>query len=332
MNAVLEELINHIEPLDTVKMAECHKQLIDLSEALDPHLSFLAERICGTQRTIKPMALKKAIVLYAADHAVDGGENMTKGKNSEAEVLQVAKGQGNINKVAHRIGAGVLLVDIGLQQTIPESEGVQICKVMPGSHFFGNAPAMSKDEMTDALMYGVQLAQQLADEGYTAVGLGNIGERGILSAFAITAAFFRDKMEELPDTINDYDKIERLGTMLDKLNLDRKRPLHLLQHAGAPDIAAMVGFILSAAQRRLLVVFDNAVTGAAVLVAHALCHGVDSYVYPSACYDEPVHQMQMKKLGLKPFLKYDVTGDEGMGSVLGLSLLDAAVRMMGEKL
>lgn len=332
MDASIENLIDHIEPLNTAVMADCHQQLAGLPEPMEPKLQFLAERIAGVRQTVRPGKLKKAVVIFAADHAVDGGENMTKGKNSEAEALQVAHGNGPINKVAHRIGAGVLLVDIGLQQDIPETEGVQICKVMHGSHFFGKGPAMDKEEMTDALLYGVDLAQQLADEGYTAVGLGNIGERGLLSAFIITAAFFRDKMDELPDTVGDHDKISRLGTMLDKFDLNRKKPIQLLRYAGGPDIAAMVGFILSAAQRRMLVVFDNAITGTAVLLAHTLSHSIDSYVYPSARYAEPVHQMQMKKLGIKPFLQYDVTGDQGMGSALGLSVLDAAVTMMNEKL
>jgi nicotinate-nucleotide--dimethylbenzimidazole phosphoribosyltransferase len=332
MNVEIEEIISHIEPLDTSIMAECHKRLLDLPEPVDPNLAFLAERIAGVRRTVRPEALKKAVVIFAADHAVDGGENMTKGKNSKAEALQVAGGTGSINKVAHRVGAGVLLIDVGLQQDLPESEGVQNCKVMAGSHFFGTGPAMSKDETTDAMLIGVDLARQLAAEGYTAIGLGNIGERGLLSAFVITAAFFRDKMDELPDDIGSREKIEQLSQMLEKLKLDRKKPLQLLRGAGAPDIAAMVGFVLAAAQLRMLIVFDNAVTGAAVLLARTLCHGVDSYIYPSARYAEPVHQMQMKKLALKPFLQYDVIGDQGMGSVLGLALLDAAIRMVQEKL
>ena len=94
----------------------------------------------------------------------------------------------------------------------------------------------------------------------------------------------------------------------------------------------MIGFILSAAQRRMLIVFDNAVTGAAVLLARTLCHGVDAYVYPSARYAEPVHQMQMKKLGLKPFVELEQNLDQGMGSAMGLTMLDAAVQMMNDNL
>lgn len=332
MHTVLEELVNQIEPLQTSVMAQCHKKLEALPDKTDPALCFLAERIVGIQETIHPKKLKKAVVVFAADHAVDGGENITKGKNSEAEARQVAKGTGAVNKIAHRIGAGVLLVDMGLQQDIPETEGVQICKVRHGSRFFGIGAAMTKEEMTDALLCGVALAQQLADEGYTAIGLGNIGERGLLTALVITAAFFRDKMNELPETVDAQDKITQLGAMLDKHGLNRKNPIQLLRCAGSPDIAAMVGFILSAAQRRLIIVFDNAITGTAVLLAHTLCSGVDAYVYPSARYAEPVHQMQMKKLGLTPFLQYDVMGDQGTGSALGLSVLDAVIEMMEEKI
>lgn len=92
----------------------------------------------------------------------------------------------------------------------------------------------------------------------------------------------------------------------------------------------MVGFILSAAQRKLLIVFDNAVTGAAVLLARALCPNVSDYICQSAKYLEPVHQMQMKLLQLRPFVETDGLPDQGIGSAMGLTMIDAAVQMMDE--
>ena len=47
-------------------------------------------------------------------------------------------------------------------------------------------------------------------------------------------------------------------------------------------------------------------------------------------YEEPVHQMQMQKLGMKSFLHYDFTEAEGYGSALGLSLMDAAIDMLNQ--
>lgn len=65
--------------------------------------------------------------------------------------MEIATGRGIVNKVAHEVNAGVLLLDMGLEEDIPESEGVQNLKVMHGSHYVGIASAMTEDEMLDAL-------------------------------------------------------------------------------------------------------------------------------------------------------------------------------------
>ncbi|WP_288945369.1 nicotinate-nucleotide--dimethylbenzimidazole phosphoribosyltransferase [uncultured Megasphaera sp.] len=332
MDSVLEQVIAGIGPLNLEKTGECYAKLSSLVVPQDGNLTYLAGRIAGVSDTLQPSLLKKAVVLFAADHAVDGGENKTKGMGSKAAALEIAAGKGHINKVAHQIGAGVLLLDMGLEQNIPESEGVQDLKVMHGSHFWVKGPAMTEDQMLDAMFSGLQIGENLADEHYNALGLGNIGERGLLTAFILTAAFFRDSMNDLPSHMKSQGKLEQLTALMDRLGLDAGDPLDLLRRAGSPDIAAMVGLILAAAHRRLLVVFDNAVTGAAVLLSRALCSQVDDYVIPSARYAEPVHQMQMKKMGLKAFFETGQDTDQGMGSVIGLSLLDAAVDMMNKEL
>ena len=332
MDSVLEQVIAGIGPLNLEKTGECYAKLSSLAVPQDGKLTYLAGRIAGVSDTLQPSLLKKAVVLFAADHAVDGGENKTKGMGSKAAALKIASGKGHINKVAHQIGAGVLLLDMGLEQNIPESEGVQDLKVMHGSRFWAKGPAMTEDQMLDAMFSGLQIGENLADEHYNALGLGNIGERGLLTAFILTAAFFRDSMDDLPSHMKSQGKLEQLTALMDRLGLDAGDPLDLLRRAGSPDIAAMVGLILAAAHRRLLVVFDNAVTGAAVLLSRALCRHVDDYVIPSARYAEPVHQMQMKKMGLKAFFETGQDMDQGMGSVIGLSLLDAAVDMMNKEL
>ena len=79
-----------------------------------------------------------------------------------------------------------------------------------------------------------------------------------------------------------------------------------------------------------MVVFDNAVTGAAVLAAQAVYPEIKNYIFPSVYYEAPVNQMQMQKMGMKSFLHYDFTEAEGYGSALGLSLLDAAIDMLNQ--
>ncbi|MDE8714701.1 nicotinate-nucleotide--dimethylbenzimidazole phosphoribosyltransferase, partial [Veillonella atypica] len=74
----------------------------------------------------------------------------------------------------------------------------------------------------------------------------------------------------------------------------RTAVLHLLHVAGGLDIAFLTGFILGAASHRMAVVYDIALTGAAVLAAVTMEPLVKDYVFPSAVYDNPIHKEQCR--------------------------------------
>lgn len=78
-------------------------------------------------------------------------------------------------------------------------------------------------------------------------------------------------------------------------------PVSVLSRVGSAEIAGLFGLVVQAAREKIAIVFDNAVTGAAVLAAIEVYPEVRDYVFSSAAYNEPVHQIQMKKLGMKPF-------------------------------
>ena len=84
MDQVLEQIINAIEPMDLAKTAECYQRLASLTIRQDSKLSYLAGRIAGVQGTLHPEKLQKAVVVFAADHAVDGGERLHYGQCAPA--------------------------------------------------------------------------------------------------------------------------------------------------------------------------------------------------------------------------------------------------------
>jgi nicotinate-nucleotide--dimethylbenzimidazole phosphoribosyltransferase len=85
---------------------------------------------------------------------------------------------------------------------------------------------------------------------------------------------------------------------------------------------------VEAAENRMAILFDDGVTGAAVLAAVTVYPEIRSAVFPTLIYHEPVHEMQMKSLGMEGMIDLDITGGAGLGSVMGLSLLMAAMSMM----
>ena len=91
----------------------------------------------------------------------------------------------------------------------------------------------------------------------------------------------------------------------------------------------MIRVAVTGAKGRMGSTVVAAVTGAAVLTAQALCPATAQYVFPSEHYDEPVHRMQMQKLGQTPFLETGHLDGQGTGAALGLALADAAQQVLG---
>lgn len=283
-------------------------------------LEDMAVRMAGILGEVKPAYLNKAVVIFGGDTAVDG-ENKTKGQLSHAEMKLVAQGAGPVNVLARKMEMPVYLVDVGLEKDTSDIEGVLAKKVIHGTH--QGHPAMDDDVVAAAISLGMSVGKALAGEGIQAVGLGNIGERSMLSALAVTTAVMKEDLKKASARSGFSIHLSDVGDFA-------KDPVGTLATVGSAEIAALFGLTVEATRRGIMVVFDNAVTGAAVLAAQAVYPEIKNYIFPSVYYEEPVHQMQMQKMGMKSFLHYDFTEAEGYGSALGLSLLDAAIDMLNQ--
>lgn len=312
----------NIPNLDENVMKACQLYVDNLIKPIHSlgKLEEIAVRMAGITREVKPAYLNKAIVIFGGDTAVDG-ENKTKGQLSHDEMKLVAQGYGPVNVIARQLEAPVYLIDVGLEKDTSDIEGVLSKKVIHGTHH--GHPAMDDEIVKSAISLGMSVAKTLANQGVQAVGLGNIGERYPLSALAVTASIMKEDLMKVSAKGGFSLKLYGVGNFAEN-------PVGNLAEVGSAEIAALFGFVVEAAKNGMMVVFDNAVTGAAVLSAVTVYPEIKNFVFPSVYYEEPVHQMQMQKMGMKAFLHYDFTEAEGYGSALGLSILDAAIDMLNQ--
>lgn len=313
--------MSDIRPLNHEIMEACRLYVDNLTKPLGSlgRMEDMAVRLSGIFEEKKPAKLPKAVVIFCGDTAVDGEKNEIKGLKSYNEAALVAQGYGPVNAVARQIGASVYVIDVGLEKESASIPGVLVAKAVRGTHK-GN-PAMDRKAAEKAVQTGMSVAKTLAGQGVRAVGLGNIGERSMLSALAVTASILKEDLKAA-------SLQHGLQVHLDSVKDFSEDPVGVLADVGSAEIAALFGFIVQAAREHMAVVFDNAVTGAAALGAVTVYPVIKDYLFPSAVYEEPVHQMQLEKLGMKAYLHYDMTEAEGFGSVLGLSLLDASLCML----
>ena len=98
-----------------------------------------------------------------------------------------------------------------------------------------------------------------------------------------------------------------------------------MSKTGSTEIAMLFGLIVQSVREGIYVIFDNAVTGAAALAAVTVYPEIIDNIISFAEYDEPLYKIQAKKLNQKGILKYNFTKAQGLGSALGLELLESII-------
>ena len=300
--------------LDREAMKACRERIDNLTKPIYSlaQLEIIAERLAGIYKEPKPHDLRYGVILFCADH-VGATSNMT---HSLQRVMRFHEGRTATQGGASKLKAPVYVVDVGLGCDTSDLSTIATMPVVKGRG--SGEQALSKKECQEAIAVGVSWAKRLHREGIEAVSLGHIGEGAYLGALLVTAKVTGVAVDTLLDACHKKLEKDNDSTHIDASMMNETADTidDIVRLAGA-DIAALVGFVLGAAACRMAIVFDNAITGAAVVAATAIEPNVIEYVFPSASYDDAVHQEQMKYLQMKPYLYYDVSIDEGLGVCSG---------------
>ncbi len=179
------------------------------------------------------------------------------------------------------------------------------------------------------------LAEQFA-VGLDVAALGEMGIGNTTAASAITAA-----LTGLPPAavtgrgtgVDDAALARKVGVVERALAInhpDPTDPLDVLTKIGGLEIAGLVGVTLGAAARRVPVIVDGFIAGAAALVAAELCPQVRDYLIAAHVSAEVGHRAILGHLGLRPLLDLDLRLGEGSGAALVLPLVEAAARLLDE--
>jgi nicotinate-nucleotide--dimethylbenzimidazole phosphoribosyltransferase len=280
-------------------------------------------------RGFVPKTLDAAIVVAAGDHGVAReGVSAYPQEVTAQMVANFASGGAAINVLARQAGAKLVLVDAGVATPF-EHELVRPVRIGPGTANMLDGPAMTAAETQRALEAGSSLADELGE--LDVIALGEMGIGNTTSASALTAALLGI----------DPALVCGRGTGLDDAGVARKvatvrRAVEL--HRGADQLAALGGFEIAflaglargCARRRIVVLLDGFITGAAALAAVRIEPSVAEVLIASHRSPEPGHALLLAALGLEPLLDLDLRLGEGSGAALALPLLRASIAILAE--
>jgi nicotinate-nucleotide--dimethylbenzimidazole phosphoribosyltransferase len=104
----------------------------------------------------------------------------------------------------------------------------------------------------------------------------------------------------------------------------------VLAALGGFEIAFLAGLAIAAAERRLVVLLDGFITGAAALAAERIRPGTRSSLIAAHRSPEPGHALILDRLGLEPLLDLGLRLGEGSGAALALPIVQASLAILDE--
>jgi nicotinate-nucleotide--dimethylbenzimidazole phosphoribosyltransferase len=209
-------------------------------------------------------------------------------------------------------------------------------KIGQGTANMTTGPAMTIEQAVKAVETGIELAQKQAAKGADIIGTGDMGIGNTTPSSAICAVFTGRTVEEVTGRgtgLTDEQlshKIEMVKRALAVNEPVAEKPLEVLAKVGGFEIGGLAGVILGAAAKRIPVVIDGFISGAAALVAVAMCPRVKDFLVAGHLSAEPGHRIMLEHLGLKPLLNLEMRLGEGTGAALGIFLAETAAGILGD--
>jgi len=295
------------------------------------HLEQIAIRLAAMQGVERPSAERVQISIFAADHGIaTEGVSAFPQEVTGAMIANFAHGGAAISVLAKSLNAVLEVIDVGAVTESGPLPSVINRRIAAGTANFAREPAMSMEQLTEALAAGREAVERAQQQGADLFIGGEMGIANTTSATAIAAALLNQQPAELagPGTGLDSEGISHKAEVIKSaLELHRKSlndPVEVLRCVGGFEIAALTGAYLRAAQLGMPVVVDGFISSAAALAAMKIAPSVTSWLILSHASAEPGHAAIVKALGDRPMLDLGMRLGEGSGAATVIPLLRLA--------
>jgi len=256
-------------------------------------------------------------------------------------VVNFIAGGAAVNVFCRQNGFALEVVNAGVAAPLwtADTPGLVDAPVGPGTRNFADEgaaqAAMTADERDRAMALGAQRVAHHAALGTNVIALGEMGIANTASAACLMA-----RLCDLPvaqcvgrGTGLDDDGLAHKRAVLEAAiakHADVREPLDVLACFGGFEVAAMVGAVLEAAQRRMVILVDGFIATAAVLVAAQVAPDVLRYCVFGHVSDERGHRALLEVLDARPLLSLSLRLGEGSGAVLAYPVVVSAVAFLRE--
>ncbi|MBC8332549.1 MAG: nicotinate-nucleotide--dimethylbenzimidazole phosphoribosyltransferase [Anaerolineae bacterium] len=334
----IQQLIAKIQPLDEAAMQAARARQDDLTKPRGSlgQLEDISVKIAGITGEVHPKLTHKVVTTMAGDHGVVAeGVSAYPSEVTPQMVMNFVFGGAAINVLSQHVGARVIIVDMGVASEL-DHPAVVNKKIALGTKNIAQGPAMTRAQAIQAIEAGAAVVEAELEKGLDILATGDMGIGNTTPSAAIAAAITGRSVQEIAGrgTGVDDEGLQRKITAIQKA-LDVNHPnaedgLDTLAKVGGFEIGGLAGAILAAAAHRKPILIDGFISTAAAMVAVSLAPQTRHYLIAAHRSQELGHQIMLEWLGLEPLLDLGLRLGEGTGAALGISLVEAACKILDE--
>ena len=332
--------IPSISPLNerAMQAARDRQNMLTKPQGSLGRLEELSIQLAGITMKEIPSINDKVIITMAGDHGVAAeGVSVYPQEVTPQMVLNFLAGGAAINVLARHVGARVVVVDMGVANDIPTTDERLIRRSIGlGTMNLANGPAMTLVQAEESIQSGIEIALAEIAKGANIIGTGDMGIGNTTPSAAIACAFLHQHPRDVAGRgtgVDDVGLIRKIFVIERALNVNKPNAddgLDVLAKVGGFEIGGLAGVMLGAASRHVPVMVDGFISTAAAMIAVSLAPQCREYLIFAHRSKEYGHGLMLNWLGVKPLLDLDMRLGEGTGAVLGISMAEAACKILSE--
>ena len=261
----------------------------------------------------RPSIENPQVIIFAGNHGVCArGVSAFPPEVTVQMVANFEHGGAAINQLSKAFGADMSVVSLSLDTPTAD---------------FTTAPAMTEDEVVDALVAGWTAVKDMSD----LLVVGEMGIGNTTAAAAVAAALFGGDAADWTGRgtgVDDEGLNRKTAAVADGLALHADLiadPLEALRCLGGRELAAMAGAIARARSLRIPVILDGFICTASAAALECAVAGSLDHTVAGHVSAEGAHAKLLAHLNKAPLLNLGLRLGEGSGAALAIGVLKGAI-------
>lgn len=305
-------------------------------------LEELALQIGLVQETLSPTLSHPCHLLFGADHGIEReGVSVSPREITWQQMINFTRGGGGVNMFCRQHGFDLHIVDMGVDYDLTAYPAIINRKIAPGTGNFLLEPAMTYEQMNEAIQIGADMVEVCREKGCNVLSIGEMGiantspssiwmhlflgiplDQCVGAGAGLNSAGIQHKLDVLQRSVFRF---------VSEVEPDeQENPIEIIRQFGGFEMVAAIGAMISAAEHHILILVDGFIMTACMLAASRLYPDVMKAAIFCHQGDESGHRLMLQGMGAKGLLNLGLRLGEGTGALCAYPIVESAVHMINE--